>query len=301
MSNSQHSSRRLKLLLLGSALVMGLAAALFAETPEAKQPEPITVFIIDDQTGEELATKHGIQPLAVGDLEALINAVLRGTTPVKVLHQAVDEDFADNAVAKLDFRPYTGGQPPKAPSPGLPLSQLAKAMGTYRKERAAWQQGIIGYRKELVSEIERFIKGVSTTQLEVSERFDRMLAVRNGRDFNRSDILGCVITANRMLGTTGKRVLVLNTDADDLPAHRAPRTTPIKPEELAPDVELIFVNTSGLPEQAPLFRGIPNPVRRAGSVKEAIEMICEPLSGAMKLEAAGEVVVTPESARVTPK
>ncbi len=278
--------------------MIGLAAALFAESPEAKRPETITVFIIDDQTGEELATKHGIQPLAVGDLEVLINAVLRGTTPVKVLHQAVDEDSTDNAVAKLDFRPYAGGLPPKAPSPGLPLSHLAKAMGAYRKDRAAWQQGIIGYRKELVSEIERFIKAVSTTQLEVSERFDRMLAARNGRDFNRSDILGCVITGNRMLGANGKRVIVLNTDADDLPAHRAPRTTPIKPDELAPDVELIFVNTSGLPEQAPLFRGIPNPVRRAASVKEAMEMICEPLSGAMKLELAS---VTPESTRVTPK
>ncbi len=301
MNNRQPSTRLLKLLLLGSALVMGFAAALFAETPEARLPELVTVFIIDDQTGEELATKHGIQPLAVGDLEVLINAVLRGTTPVKLLHQAVDEDSADNAVAKLDFRPYAGGQPPKAPSPGLPLSQLAKAMGTYRKERAAWQQGIIGYRKELVSEIERFIKGVSRTQLEVSEKFKRMLAARKGRDFNRSDILGCVITANRMLGANGKRVLVLNTDADDLPAHRAPRTTPIKPEELAPDVELIFVNTSGLPEQSPLFRGIPNPSRRAGSVKEAMKIICEPLAGAMKQEVPSEAGVTPESTRVTPK
>lgn len=174
-------------------------------------------------------------------------------------------------------------------------------MGTYRKDRAAWQQGIIGYRKELVSEIERFIKGVSTTQLEVSERFDRMLAARNGRDFSRSDIVGCVITANRMLGATGKRVLVLNTDADDRPARRAPRTTPLKPNELAPDVELVFVNTSGLPEQAPLFHGIPNPVRRADSVRNVMEMVCEPLSEAMEQEAAGEAVVTPASARVTPK
>lgn len=303
MNTSQQSFRKLKLLILGSVLVMGPTAALFAAPSDAKLPNPVTVFIIDDQTGEELATKHGIQPLAVGDIEVLINAVLRGTTPVKVLHQAVDEDSSDNAVTKLDFRPYAGGQPPKAPSPGLPLSQLAKAMGVYRKERAAWQQGIIGYRKELVSEIERFIKGISTTQLEVSGRFDQMLANRNGRDFNRSDILGCIITANRMLGTTWRRVLVLNTDAVDLPAHRAPRTTPVQPEELSPDVELIFVNTSGLPEQASIVRGLANPVRHADSVRKAMEMICEPLAEAMKQEAAGETAdtVTPESTRVTPE
>jgi len=300
MNASQAPSRHLKLPLLAVLCLAGIAPTLLSQTPVAKQPESVTVFIIDDQTGEELATKHGIQPLAVGDLEVLINAVLRGTTPVKVLHQTVDEDSTDNTVAKLDFRPYAGAQPPKAPSPGLPLSQLAKAMGVYRKDRAAWQQGIISYRREIVSEIERFIKGVSTTQLEVSERFDRMLAARNGRDFNRSDILGCVITANRMLGVAGKRVLVLNTDADDLPAHRAPRTTPLKPEELASDVELIFVNTSGLPEQAPLFRGLHNPVRRADSVRKAMEMICEPHSEAVKQEAAGEAVGTPESDRVTP-
>lgn len=258
---------------------MGFAAALFAEPTTAASKEDVTVFLIDDQTGEELATKHGIQPLAVGDIEVLINAVLRGTTPLRLLHQAVDDNSADNAVAKLDFRPYAGGQPPKAPSPGLPLSQLARAMQTYRKDRSVWQQGIIGYRKELVSEIERFIKGVSTTQLEVSERFDRMLAQRNGRDFNRSDILGCIVTANRMLGTSGRRILVLNTDAEDLPGTRAPRTTPVKPEELSPEVELIFVNTSGLPEHAPLFRGVRNPVRRAASVKAAMEMICDSALG----------------------
>lgn len=279
MNTSKSSSSLFKLLVLGSALLMGFAAALFAEPTTAASKEDVTVFLIDDQTGEELATKHGIQPLAVGDIEVLINAVLRGTTPLRLLHQAVDDNSADNAVAKLDFRPYAGGQPPKAPSPGLPLSQLARAMQTYRKDRSVWQQGIIGYRKELVSEIERFIKGVSTTQLEVSERFDRMLAQRNGRDFNRSDILGCIVTANRMLGTSGRRILVLNTDAEDLPGTRAPRTTPVKPEELSPEVELIFVNTSGLPEHAPLFRGVRNPVRRAASVKAAMEMICDSALG----------------------
>jgi hypothetical protein len=269
-----------------------IAAALIALQVAPVASEPVKVFIIDDQTGEELAVKHGIQPLVVTDMEVVINAVLRGSTPVTLMHQAVDEDSTDNTVAKLDFRPYAGGKPPKAPSPGLPLSQLAKAMSSYRKERTAWQQGIIGYRKDLVSEIERFIKGISTTQLEVSERFDRMLAERNGRDFNRSDILSCIVAANRMLGPMGRRVIVLNTDAMDLPANRVARTTALKTEELATEVELIFVNTSGLPEQAPLFRGLSNPIKRADSAQQALEMICKSFA---------EAPVTPESNRVTPQ
>jgi hypothetical protein len=276
--NISKASRRF--LVLPFALLVGPASTLVAGEVEANAfGDRIGVFIIDDQTGEELATKHGIQPLVVTDMEGLINAVLVGTTPVAVFHQAVDEDSTDNTVAKLDFQPYTGGQPPKAPSPGLPLSQLTKAMAVYRKDRALWQQGIMAYRTQLMSEIERFIKGVSMTQLEVSERFDRMLAARNGRDFNRSDILGCIVTANRVLNQAGRKVLVLNTDAEDLPAHRAPRTTSLKPDELAPDVQLIFVNTSGLPEQSPMFRGIPNPVRHADSVKQAMEMIAESIGG----------------------
>lgn len=275
MTTSQPPAQLLKMILLGSAVLIGLAAALFAETPEAKLPESVGVFLIDDQTGEELATRHGILPLAVGDLEVLINAVLQGTTPVKVLHQAVDEEAADNAVAALDFRPYGGGQPPKAPSPGLPLSQLATAVQAYRKLRAEWQQGMLAYRQDLIVQIERFISGVTATQLEVSERFDRMLAARGGRDFNRSDIAGAVLAANRMLGCATRRVLVLNTDAVDLPASRVPRTTPFTPEELDPTVRLIFVNTSGVPDQSPLFRGLPNPVQHADSLKAAMELAME--------------------------
>jgi hypothetical protein len=276
MTTNQPSNHLLKMVLLGSAVLIGLAAALFAETPEAKVPESVGVFLIDDQTGEELATKHGILPLAVGDLEVLINAVLQGTTPVKVLHQAVDEEAADNAVATLDFRLYAGGQPPKAPSPGLPLSQLALAVQNYRKQRAQWQQGMLAYRQDLVSQIERFVAGVTVTQLEVAEKFDRMLAARAGRDFNRSDIAGAVVAANRMLGIVGRKVLVLNTDALDLPANRTARNTPFTPEELDPAIELIFVNTSGLPDQSPLFRGLPNPVQHADSVKAALELIMPP-------------------------
>ena len=260
-------------IILFTAAVLFFAVVGRAEPVPQAQPETISVFLVDDQTGEELATKHGIQPIASADLEVLINAVLRGTTPIRLLHEAVDEDATDNVVAQMDFHPFLGKRPPTAPSPSLPLRQLAEAMKTYRKDRAVWQQEIIAYRRSIVSEVENFVKRVSATQLEVSQRFDRMLAARNGRDFNRSDILGCITTANSALGTHGRRFLILNTDADDLPAKRKPRKTALKPEELDPKIELVFVNTSRIPEHAPLFAGLPNPVHHCDSMRSAMELI----------------------------
>ena len=283
MNTSKPTASSLNIIAVVAIALCGLAATSRAQTPAASQPsqpEPVTVFIIGDQTGTELLTKHGIQPLTVNDLDILLNAVLQGSTPLHLLYQEVVEDAANSPVAKLDFRPYEGGQPPKAPSPGLPLSQLAKAMEIYRNDRTNWQKGILDYRAVLVVEIERFIRGVAATQAEVSERFDQMLAKNNGRDVNRSDVLGCVITANKMLGATGRRFLVCNSDAQDEPAKRKPCRSMLTPEQIDPKIQIIFVNRSRLPEQEPMFRGVPNPVHHADSMKEAMEMISGFLGGA---------------------
>ena len=276
MNISKPTASALSITVILAIALFRAAAASHAQTPapsQSGQPELMTVFVIGDQTGTELLTKHGIQPLTVDDLDILINAVLQGATPVRLFYQEVVEDAANSPVATLDFQPYAGGQPPKAPSPGLPLSQLVKTMEVYRNDRAKWQKGILDYRAVLVAGIEQFIRSVVATQAETSERFDKMLAARNGRDFDRSDVLGCVIAANKALGTAGRRVLVFNTDADDQPAKRKPRKTMLTPEQLDPKIELIFTNTSHVPEQAPMFHGIPNPVHHADSMKEAMEMI----------------------------
>lgn len=258
----------------------------FCQTAPTNGCAVATVFLIDDQTGEELARVHGIQPLCVPDLETLINGVLRGGAPVRLLHQAVDEDASDNAVAQMDFRPYAGGRPPQPPSPNQPLRLLTEAMKVYREQRTAWQRGMLDYRGRLVAEVEGFQRGVSITQAEVSRRFDEILVARNGRDFNRSDICGSVAAASRFLGDAGLRILVLNTDANDLPATRAPRTTPLTPEELDPSIHLIFVNKSRLPEASPLFAGLPNPVHHADSMAEAMEIVLSMFGGVPAMDVA---------------
>ncbi len=262
-----------------TAVVAMLAALTFTAMAEEKAQPGLVAAIIDDQTGEELATEHGIQPLVLGDLEALIKGVLQRGKPASLIHIAVDDDAADNPVGRLTFAPYAGGKPPKAPSPSLPLRVLTAESAKYKQARAQWQTGIRAYQAKVVGEADGFVRQVAATQLKVSERFDKILEERNGRDFNRSDVVGCVTLANGMLGKQGRRVLILNTDAKDLPAKRAPRTTPLKAEEISPDVELIWVNTSKLPQQSVLFRGLPNKVHSVVSMKAAFALLVEMLVG----------------------
>jgi hypothetical protein len=262
-----------------ASLLTMLLSSVCAEPMPQNTSEPLAVFLLDDQTGEELAAKHGIQPIATADLEVLVNGVLQNRTPVRLAHQAVDEDATDNAVTQMEFRPYAGGTPPTAPSPALPLRQLAEAMKKWRQERAAWQQGMISYRRDVIAQSEGFVKRVASTQLEVAQRFDQMLADRNGRDFNRSDIFGSITAANAALGSKGRRVLILNTDGVDLPGKRAPRKLALTPAQLDPSVEIIFVNTSQIPDRGTLFAGIKNPARHANSMREAMEMVVAMLGG----------------------
>jgi hypothetical protein len=243
----------------------------------AQAQDTVSVFLLDDQTGEELATKHGIHALVTSDLEALINAVLKGTTPVRLLHQAVDEDATDSPIVEMDFRPYSGSRPPLPPSPNLPIRQLAEEMKNYQQARVQWQRGILVYRDGLIGEVQNFVRGVMTTQAAVARHFDELLAERNGRDFDRSDIVGSLSAANHALGSEGRRYLVLNTDAVDLPGKRKPRRTPLTTDEFSPDIDLIWVNTSRIPDGCVLFSKAPNRTHHANSMKEAMELIAAAL------------------------
>lgn len=265
------TSRILKLLVLGSAFCTAFATRLLAVTTDSDSA--VAVFIIDDQSGEELRTKHGIQPLQVDDLIVLVNAVMLGTNRVHLVHQAVDDDATDNAVAQMVFKPFSAGSPPIAPKPNIPLRQFVELAKQFQSDRATWQHKLAAYRKDVELAAQAFVQAVGEAQMEVAQRFDRILEARNGRDFNRSDIAGCVIAANRILGNTGRRVLILNTDAEDLPGKREPRRTPLAAVELDPAVTLIFVNTSRLPEQSALFAGVQNPLQHANSIKEAMEIV----------------------------
>jgi hypothetical protein len=272
---AMNTNRSVKFLTLLTTILLG---ALVANASEVA-PEPVRVFILDDQTGEELLRDHGIHPLCLEDLIVLLDTAIQGTTPVAVFHQPVDEDSADNPVTNLRLDPFAGGPPPMMPSGHIPVHQFQTIKRTYDKRRAEWQRSILAYRQEVLESTEFFVRRVGEVQTQVAHRFDTMLAAHNGRDFNRSDIVGAIETANRVLGTGGRRILVLNTDADDLPGpQRRPRRTPLTAGELDPGIELLFVNSSRLPQQNILFSGIPNKVRHASMMKEAMRELAKEIA-----------------------
>ena len=266
-----------------TAILTVLSATFFAvtngksEAPEGNTPEPIKVFLVDDQSGVELKTKHGIQPLQVDDILVLVNAVLLGHTPVQLVHQAIDEDVSDNPATQLVFKPFAGDPPPTAPTPNMPLREFTELATQFKKDREKWQNSILAYRNEVVADAETFIQKVEATQLEVAQRMDQKLQLRNGRDYNRSDICGSIAVGNRVLGNSGKRVIIFNSDCDDCPGKRRPRKTPLTQTDLDPGIELIFVNTSRIPERSILFTGLKNSMRHADSMKEAMEIVVEML------------------------
>lgn len=257
---------------LSSLLTFTVMDVRAEEPPQQPITEGLVSVIIDDNTGEELA-HEGILPLEVADLDGLLNSVIQGQKPVSLMHITVDEDSKDNPVAKMAFQPYAGGPPPQAPVANLPLRQLSVEMKRYRTLRGEWQRGLMGYRTQVQGEVEGLIRQITATQSAVSERFDQKLAARNGRDFNRSDIVGTIEMANKLLKDAVRPVIVLNTDGTDLPENRRPQRQPLSPEQLDPRVVLIFVNTSRLPEQGILFRGLRNEVRHADNVKAAMQIL----------------------------
>jgi len=249
--------------------------------------------IVDDQTGEELARKHGIAPLSLDDFKRLLDAMAQAarTQTMELYHVPVDGNASDNPVTALQIKPREGIARPTAPNPGLPIAELTKKSAQYQKDRAAWQRSVRGYRDSMAARIAEFVTRTAAEQVRIAEAFDAELERRNGRDFPRSDIEGAILQAVAKLGgsdNSSRRVLVLNTDAVDNPADEKIRPRPFTADELPADITLLFVNKSRLPEKEKLFDGVKNPVLHADSLQEAMEMTARILQG--QEPSAGEPV-----------
>lgn len=249
-------------------------AALFTMVAFATAAEPVKVFLLDDQTDDKLATVHGIEPVTVEGLGVLVNGVLQAKGGIHLFYQMVDEDASDNPTAILQFKPFERPRP-QAPGAGLPVSVLTTRMRAYQTEMLSWKKAITLYRQTLVTDAEAFVRKTMDIQMEVMERFAKELERRNGADYNRSSVAGCVVHANRLLGTRGKRFLLINCDAEDLPMKEVgkPRTIPFTPVELDSGITLIFINTSRLPEDSPLFKGVANHRHSVEKLTDAYEII----------------------------
>jgi hypothetical protein len=230
------------------------------------------IVLIDDQSGPELADE-GVLPLSVEAMESLVTESLESRDSVFLAHVPVDDDGSDNPVAEFAVEPYPAGAAPTGPSTSLPREELRKAMAEYQPKRQEWMRGFREYRKTTDGRSEAFLAQVMRHQLEINQRMDRILQERRGKDFRRSDLVGAIVRAAKLLGPGGERFLVLNSDCIDEPGKREPRRTPLTPAELDSGIVLLFVNSTGNPQKSVLFRGLKNPVIAAPDLPTAFRLV----------------------------
>jgi hypothetical protein len=203
----------------------------------------------------------------------LRDAVITSRQTVRLFHDIVDEDGKDNEAQSLVFHPF--GEPsPVVPLLRGTLTAMQKQKGDYDVQRAVFQRKLRSYALTMQAEIENFMRGVATQQMETAARFDEVVRTRNGKDYNHSDVANAVLSSVKALNSsTGLRVLVLNTDMEDLPFHGEPRAAAFIAAELPEDIVLVFVNSSRKPDNSPLFGKTANAKHHADSMAAAMALI----------------------------
>lgn len=232
-----------------------------------------SILILDDISGIELKDKHGITETSAGDLLALRDSVLSSRQSVHLFHDIVDEDGKDNQPLSLAFRPFAEA-PPIVPVLRGTMVAMQKEKLDFDTKRAAFLRRLSAYAKTMQADIESFMLGIANQQMATAARFDKYRSDNNGRDYNHSDISNAILAdAKALSATQGLRVLVLNTDMEDLPYKGESRSKPFNVEELPADIVIVFVNTSRKPDTSALFRGTPNTKHHADSMRAALELI----------------------------
>lgn len=232
-----------------------------------------SILILDDLSGIELKDKHGITETSAEDLKVLRDAVLSSRQCVHLFHDIVDEDGTDNQPLSLAFRPFAEA-PPIVPVLRGTMAAMQKEKLDFDTKRAAFLRRLSSYASTMQADIESFMLGIANQQMATAARFDKFRSDNNGKDYNHSDISNAILAdAKALTSATGLRVLVLNTDMEDLPYKGASRSKPFTVEELPADTVIVFVNTSRKPDASPLFRGTPNTKHHADSMRAALELI----------------------------
>jgi hypothetical protein len=152
---------------------------------------------------------------------------------------------------------------------------MQKIKAEYDAGRADFQRKLQSYSMAMGGEIDTFISRVTTHQMDTAARFDRIrVNEHNGHDWNHSDVANAIVTGVKKLPAgPALRVLVLNTDMEDLPIKGQPRTKALTTEELPPDIIIVFTNTSRKPDTSPLLNGLTNTRHHAVSMSAAMTLI----------------------------
>ena len=261
--------------IFGLATTILLSHASFAQ---AKETGSIGIVILDDQLDPGLA-REGIKPLQAPDLDPLINAAINSRRAILLRHLPIMRDAKDAPVAALEFTPFAGGPKPEAPTGNLAYRDKLKAAENYRNAFRIWEKKFEVFAETVRGDGRASSDLVIANQLLVTETHDRLLIVDNGRERKGLDLVGAITHANDLLAECEIRILVINSPCADRSVVEGKRTEVLKPAELDPSVQLVFVNTSRRPQQIVLFKGLPNSVIAQGSLVRALTTLSEKLGG----------------------
>ncbi|MEQ1840025.1 MAG: hypothetical protein ABL994_06440 [Verrucomicrobiales bacterium] len=248
----------------------------FFATTVAPADQPTHVVLIDDFSGPELETFHGITRATPEDLRDVIKA-LAGTA-FTLTYTAVGEDADHQKPVVLKLPSFAGCPPvPVANPETLDLRTLTDLSERFFREKQTFQKARDEWLAEARDATDAFQRSVLLEQMRTAQVFNKNV-VRFGENYRRSDVAGATLLAVRLLpfDPNVRKVLILNTDCADAPFGKPSRTAPFTDKEISPDVILLFVNTSRRPEQGALFSGLKNPVRSAESLPAAAKLMAAP-------------------------
>jgi hypothetical protein len=264
-------------LLAATLVVAGTVSSTFttlcAQEATALAPHA-AIGVMEDLSGPELKQRHGINQLSLDELTLLLDAALDSRRTVELWHDIVDEDAADSVASLIKLEPFSSAPPVPIMLRGT-LAAMKRQKADWDALQAAYLQDFVGYRNSLIKSLETFSAGVLQKQVDTTATFNKWLEMHPGKDYNRSDVAGTFLGMVKTLAASpaAVKVIIINSDCNDLPRYRSPRDHAFTEQELSAGIQLIFVNTSRLPEKEPLFHGITNAVHHADNLRAAIELV----------------------------
>lgn len=264
--------RRLARTVLLAAVALGMTL-----NGHSGESETVSIYLADDVSGEELTRDHGIHPADFESLTILADILFRAKLHGYLFYDVVDEDAGDNIPMGVFVKPFSSAPPNKIEIPrGIPvrekqalLAQFENSVREYSVEHGQWKSKVLDAASDWIDDSVEMRTAKHARFLKKTEEL--------GRDFRHSDVIGTIKKANTHLGKGGLKFLILNTDLVHKPGAAAEeqKSRPLVVTDLSPDVILILVNTSRVPDTSKLLDSIKNIAYRAESLKDAATLISE--------------------------
>jgi hypothetical protein len=238
----------------------------------------VGIHILEDVSGPEIQA-HGIQAAGYEDMENLCDVVFTHRSTGSISYDVVDENGDDNNPLQFSITPFSEPVPNRRIEPGMTVREKTVALREFEEKKKAFLQKNVEWRTKVLDGAKAWCDECVTLRVKVEEDFLQKLKANHQRQFRRSDLIGAIQQANQQLASSKSRYLILNTDMDHKPGpnSRNQDVRALNHADIAAEVVVVLVNTSGQPNRSALLKGLPNRILTATSLKNAAEVILSDL------------------------